>query len=315
MRREASGQTGGADGAPTGRASVTGAQDVSLPWVVGGTAGGGGRKLPSSLAGASGKGLPETSGPDLSPRADQGEGSVLSCMVGGRGVVPAHLPWLPTSQAAAGGVGSLSSRGLPLSVGHNLSLHPRHWLSHDPPLPFTSGETEAGKEASEPPTWPPVEQGPACPLLATSGIDPATFLARQAPAASNHPLLQYYHPTPPPRTSLALEHGDKSKLLTEGQPSPPRDPACPAAQGGSGASRSLPPGRTQPGSPASESPCGSLPGTQETRRGAELTCSPTPAVGAGREAPGWVGVDSGGQWPTFPGGICPQGAGPSPLPK
>lgn len=58
-------------GAPTG--CSPGAEVRICPCPRWGWAAGGGRKLPSALTVACGKGLPVTSCPDLAPRADQGK--------------------------------------------------------------------------------------------------------------------------------------------------------------------------------------------------------------------------------------------------
>ena len=162
---------------------------------------------------------------------------------------------------------------------------------------------------------------PGLPLLSTLGIDPATFPASlgEPPtgAAARTPLQQ----VPPHlrRIHLPLDTGTKASRSQRGSSVPPGTlTALLHRQFWGQQVPSLPPGRA-PGSPCLGVTTWLTPGgKQETHRGGKPTCSPTPVVGTGLEASGWVDVDSwtsGGQWPTYPGGICSRGATRSPLPK
>lgn len=153
---------GEADGEPLGGTDRAPGAHSPLPQV--GWPAGGGRKLPTPLAVACGKGPPVTSCPALAPVLAEEKEVSSGCRVerlgivlcpSSRGCVSSHR------EEGAGTGGEVRPPDLPLSLGCVCFVQPRRWTPLGLPVPFTSWETEAGRSHQNPPPGLCSPQGPA----------------------------------------------------------------------------------------------------------------------------------------------------------
>lgn len=173
----------------------------------GGWEAGGSRKLlPSPLAVAS--------CPDLAPRSDR-EGSVLRLRVEGGEEGGRRGGWIPTPSCLALRLepSLCSADSIPLGL----------------PLPFTNWETEVRRSPEKCKAGRFLQQGRACPLLASLGMGLPTRLSppQALPQACGctgprDPIQRLQSPAP---------SGRESSPSQRAQPQPPQTPACLACTG------------------------------------------------------------------------------------
>lgn len=169
----------------------------------GGWEAGGSRKLlPSPLAVAS--------CPDLAPRSDR-EGSVLRLRVEGGEEGGRRGGWIPTPSCLALRLepSLCSADSIPLGL----------------PLPFTNWETEVRRSPEKCKAGRFLQQGRACPLLASLGMGLPTRLSPPPGAAPS--LWVHWPQRPHTEATVTCTHRERKQPLTEGAASASPDTSLP----------------------------------------------------------------------------------------